>query len=48
MKEELEAESFDETIRMMILKMKKPKKSMFGTLKNVKVTFEREKHDRFD
>ncbi|MBI4145862.1 hypothetical protein HY489_00835 [Candidatus Woesearchaeota archaeon] len=47
-KEEVEAESFDEVIRKLVLHMKRPKKSMFGVLKGVKAKFVREELDRFD
>lgn len=46
-KEELKAETFDETIRRLVVIMKKPKKSMFGALKGVKAEFVREELDRF-
>lgn len=47
LKKELNAATFDETINKLAINLKKPKKSMFGTLKGVKVKFEREEIDRF-
>ena len=46
-KDELKAETFDETIRELVLNMKKPRKSMFGSLKGIKKEFLREDIDRF-
>jgi len=48
MKDELDVENLDQTIRKLILNTKKPKISMFGYIKNLKKEFEREKNDRFD
>ena len=48
MKSELKAENLDATIKQLALFMKKPRKSMFGTMKGVKAEFEREEIDRFD
>ncbi len=47
-KEELKAETFDETINAIIINMKRPKKSMFGVLKGIKEEFKREEIDRFN
>ncbi len=47
-KDELNAETLDETIKKLVSNLKKPKTSMFGSLKNVKEKFVREKSDRFD
>ena len=47
LKKELNAATFDETINKLALNLKKPKKSMFGALKRVKVKFVREDIDRF-
>ena len=46
-KEDLNAESFDEVIKELLLETKKPKKSMFGVLKGLKQEFKREELDRF-
>ena len=46
-KEELNADSFDELINDLLLETKKPKKSMFGVLKDIKKEFKREELDRF-
>ncbi|MBI3051112.1 hypothetical protein HYY74_01505 [Candidatus Woesearchaeota archaeon] len=46
-KEELKAESLDETIRGLISKAKRPKKSYFGKFRGIG-SFEREEIDRFD
>ena len=46
-RDELEAESYDETIRQILLKEKKPKKSMFGSLRGIG-EFKRDHRDRFD
>jgi len=45
---ELKTDNYDQTIRKLVLGMKKSKKSMFGKLKNIKAEFVREKIDRFD
>ena len=47
-KEEFHADSFDTVIKNLLLETKRPKKSMFGALKEVKNEFKREKIDRFD
>ncbi|MBI4448971.1 hypothetical protein HY641_03015 [Candidatus Woesearchaeota archaeon] len=47
-KDELRAETLDATIKQLVLLMKQPKKSMFGSLRGIRTTFKREKHDRFD
>lgn len=47
-KEELKAETFDETITRLIREKKKTSHSMFGSCKDIKEKFVREKHDRFD
>ncbi len=47
-KEEVKANTYDETIKRLILLVKKPKHSMFGKLKGIKEEFEREEFDRFD
>jgi len=47
-KEELHADSFDEVIKNLLLEIKKPKKSMFGVLKDFHKEFKREEIDRFD
>ncbi len=47
-KEEMYAATFDVAIRMLVLHLKKPKKSLFGVLKGVKAEFVREEVDRFD
>ena len=47
-KEELHANSFDSVIKNLILQAKKPRKSMFGVLKNVNKEFKREEIDRFN
>jgi predicted CopG family antitoxin len=47
-KKELNAGNFDETIRKLIVKMKKPKTSFFGIAKGkIKGEFVREEIDRF-
>jgi len=46
-KEELHADSFDEVIKNLLLETKKPKKSMFGVLKDFHKEFKREEIDRF-
>ncbi len=46
-KEQIEADTFDETIKILILQLKQPKKSMFGALKQVKEEFKRDEIDRF-
>ena len=46
MKEELETETYDETINRMIGKIKKPKQSYFGKFKGLG-EFKREEIDRF-
>ncbi len=46
-KEELNAESFDVVIKNLLLETKKPKKSMFGVLKDFHKEFKREELDRF-
>lgn len=47
-KEELDTETLDETIKKLIVNIKKPKVSMFGSIKGMKEKFVREKSDRFD
>ncbi len=48
-KEELKAETFDETILKLIKgEREQAIKSLFGSLKDVKEKFVREKHNRFD
>ncbi|MBI4981185.1 hypothetical protein HZC30_06545 [Candidatus Woesearchaeota archaeon] len=46
-KEEMEAETYDDVIKVMIVRTKKPAQSMFGKLKYVKAEFKREELDRF-
>ncbi|MBI1970623.1 hypothetical protein HYS47_02675 [Candidatus Woesearchaeota archaeon] len=47
-KEELQAETFDETIKTLVLHLKKPKESFFGIGKGkIKGEFMREEIDRF-
>ncbi len=46
MKEELNSDSYDETIQKIIAKMKKPKRSYFGKFKGLG-EFKREEIDRF-
>ena len=46
-KEELNADSFDDLIKNLLLENKKPKKSMFGALKSIHKKFKREEIDRF-
>ena len=46
-KEELKADSFDAVIKNLLLEVKKPKKSMFGVLKDIHKEFKREELDRF-
>ena len=46
-KEELNAGSFDDLIKNLLLESKKPKKSMFGILKGVHKEFKRDEFDRF-
>ena len=46
-KEELNADSFDTLIKNLLLEVKKPKKSMFGVLKDLHKEFKREELDRF-
>ena len=46
MKDELETETFDETIQRIITKIKKPRKSYFGKFPKVG-EFKREEIDRF-
>ncbi|GEM_PF-2841345 len=47
-KNDLKTETFDETIRKLVLNAKKPGKSMFGSLKGLKKEFVRGEIDRFD
>ena len=47
-KQELKAESFDELIKNLLLEAKKPKKSMFGALKDISKEFKREELGRFN
>ena len=47
-KEELNAGSFDEVIKKLLMESKKPKKSMFGAIRGLKAEFKREELDRFD
>ncbi len=46
-KEDLKADSFDTVINKLLLEVKKPKKSMFGALKDIHKEFKREELDRF-
>ena len=46
-KEELKVDSFDEVIRKLLQEAKKPKKSMFGSIKGLNKEFKREELDRF-
>ncbi len=46
MKEELDTETYDDTINKMIAKIKKPKESYFGKFKGLG-EFKREEIDRF-
>lgn len=46
MKEELDSETYDETINKMIAKIKAPRKSYFGKFPTVS-EFKREEIDRF-
>ena len=46
-KEQVEAQTYDETIKILILQLKKPKESMFGKLKEIKEEFKRGDLDRF-
>ena len=46
-KEELSADSFDAVIKSLLIEVKKPKKSMFGALKDIHKEFKREELDRF-
>lgn len=45
-KEETESATFDETIKKLVLRMKQPRKSYYGSLKGLK-PFVREELDRF-
>lgn len=45
-KEDIEAATYDEAVRVLVLRTKKPTHSLFGRLKPVKSTFVREKVDR--
>jgi hypothetical protein len=47
LKKELSAATFDETINKLALNLKRPKKTMFGSIKGVKARFVREEIDRF-
>jgi predicted CopG family antitoxin len=47
LREQSEAETFDETIRQLIASAKKPGRSFFGKFKGLG-TFKREEIDRFD
>ncbi len=47
LKEEMDAETYDDVIKVMIVRTKKPAESMFGKLKHVKAEFKREELDRF-
>jgi len=47
MKNETDSVTYDETIRKLILKAKKPKESIFGIAKGLK-PFKREEYDRFE
>ena len=46
-KEDFHADSFDTVIKNLLLEVKKPKKSMFGVLKDIHKEFKREEIDRF-
>jgi len=46
MKDELDTDTYDDTINKMIAKIKKPKKSYFGKFKGLG-EFKREEIDRF-
>ncbi|MBI5392538.1 hypothetical protein HZA96_01590 [Candidatus Woesearchaeota archaeon] len=48
MKDEIAVTTYDEVIKKLVLHMKKPKQSLFGSLKEIRSEFEREKSDRFD
>ena len=45
-REETKSDTYDETIKKIIMQTKKPKKSLFGKYKNLK-EFKREEIDRF-
>lgn len=46
-KEEMKAETYDDVIKVMVVRTKKPTQSFFGKLKQVKEEFKREELDRF-
>ncbi len=46
-KEEMDAETYDDVIKVMIIQTKKPAQSMFGRMKYVKAEFKRDELDRF-
>jgi predicted CopG family antitoxin len=47
-KEEIQAETYDETVKKLVLLHKQPKRSFFGKLKGLREEFTREEIDRFD
>ena len=46
-RDETKSDTYDETIKKIIMQTKKPKKSLFGKYKDLK-EFKREEIDRFD
>ncbi len=47
-KKDIKTATYDETIRKLVLLVKKPRQSYFGRLKGVSEKFKREELDRFD
>ena len=47
LKEDIDAETYDEAIKIIMVRIKRPTQSMFGRLKQVKAEFKREEVDRF-
>ena len=46
-KEDIDAETYDGAIKIIMVRIKRPTQSMFGRLKQVKAEFKREEVDRF-
>lgn len=46
-KEDIQAETFDEAVKKLVISAKKPKRSFFGRFKDLP-EFKREELDRFD
>lgn len=48
MQEELDTKSHDETIQKLMVEKKRPRRSLWGAMKDVKEEFKREKDDKVD